>query len=151
MSISCLKARVAGASPRLIIFCFLALAFILPGFLYSQPHPVAPGTKCAECGMTVDQNSRFVSEVATKDAKNLSFCDIGDMLIHVRSSRENAKDVYVKDYTAGAWIDGRKALYVLNKKIVTPMSWGIAAFKEEPTAKQWGAPVDFDRAFTLLK
>jgi nitrous oxide reductase accessory protein NosL len=151
VSISFLKARVAGESHRLIVLFFLVHAFILPGFLYSQPHPVPPDTKCAECGMTVDQNSRFVSEVATKEAKNLFFCDIGDMLIHVRSSRENAKDVYVKDYTTGAWIDGKKALYVLNKKIVTPMSWGIAAFKEEPAAKQWGAPVDFDHAFTLLK
>jgi len=57
----------------------------------------------------------------------------------------------VRDYPTGAWIDGRKAHYVLNKKITTPMSWGIAAFQEESSAKQWGSPVDFDHAFTLLK
>jgi nitrous oxide reductase accessory protein NosL len=149
--ISFFKARIAGQMHRFIVLFSLMLAFVFPGFLYSQSHPVPQGAKCAECGMSVDQNSKFVSEVTTKDAKTLFFCDIGDMLFHFRSSREKVKDVYVRDYITGAWIDGKKALYILNKKIITPMSWGIAAFLEESAAKQRGTPVDFDHAFTLLK
>jgi len=135
----------------LIILFFLILAFVFPGFLYSQSHSVPKGARCAECGMIIDQNSRFASEVVTKDAKDLLFCDIGDMLVHIKSYAEKTKNIYVRDYSTGVWIDGRKALYVLNKEIVTPMSWGIAAFQEEKAARQFGTPVDFDRAFTLLK
>ena len=130
---------------------FLVLAVVFPGFLYSQPVPVPQGAKCVECGMTVDQNSKFAGEVITRDNKNLFFCDIGDMLLHFRANREKMKDIYVRDYTTGEWVDGRKAFYVLNKNLKTPMSWSIAAFIEESAAKKWGNPVDFDGAFKLLR
>ncbi len=149
--ISFLKARMAREIHKLIILFFALLAFVFPAFLYSQPHPVPQGAKCAECGMLVDQKSRFMSEITTKDAKSLYFCDIGDMLFHLRKLGAGTRDVYVRDYSTGTWIDGRKARYVLSKKISTPMSWGIAAFQEESEAKQWGSPVDFDHASTLLK
>ncbi len=148
---SSLKALIIRETHKLIILFFLLLAFVFPAFLYSQPHPVPQGAKCAECGMLVDQTSRFVAEVTSKGSKSLYFCDIGDMLFHLKSSGGKAKDIYVRDYSTGAWIDGKKALYVLNKKISTPMSWGLAAFQEESAARQWGSPVDFDRVFTLLK
>lgn len=139
-------------SRRLLIPLLVGLfIFPFPLLLSSQPLLVPEGTKCAECGMIVDQNSKFASSVITKDDRNLFFCDIGDMLFHFRAGREKIKDVYVRDYDTGERIDGRKVFYVLNKKIATPMSWGIAAFTEESAAKKWGTPVDFDGAFTLLK
>jgi copper chaperone NosL len=145
--------RKGSATPvrRTGITLFLVLIFVCPSLLHSQPVPVPQGTKCAECGMNVDQNSRFMSEVVTKDSKNLFFCDIGDMLFHFRSDREKMKDVHVRDYATGEWIDGKKAFYVLNKKISTPMSWGIAAFAADSAAKKWGDPVDFNGAFKLLR
>ena len=124
---------------------------MFPCILPAQPPPVPEGTTCSECGMKVDQNSRFVSEAFTTDEKRLFFCDIGDMLFHFRAKKEKIKNVYVRNYVTGTWIDGRKSFYVLNKKIPTPMSWGIAAFSEESAAREWGSPVDFDGAFTLLK
>lgn len=129
----------------------LAVIILFPGIVCSQTVAFPQGAKCAECGMSIDPESKFVSEVTTAGDKKLLFCDVGDMLVHFRSSKEKAKDVHVRDHTTGAWIDGKKALYVLNRKISTPMSWSIAAFREEAAAKQWGSPVDFDRAFTLLK
>ena len=136
---------------RLIPFFVGLFVFAYPWLLSSQSLPVPEGTKCAECGMTVDQNSKSASAVITKDDKNLFFCDIGDMLFHFRANREKIKEIYVRDYATGERIDGRKAFYVFNKKIATPMSWGIAAFADKSSAERWGAPLDFDGAFTLLK
>ena len=125
--------------------------FLLPASSYSQPFPVPKDTLCAECGMMVNPDSKFSAEVITTDGKKLFFCDIGDMLRHFRSDRGKLKTAYVKDYTSGAWIDGEKAYYVLDKRLSTPMSWSIAAFREEPEARKWGKPVDFKGAFGLLK
>lgn len=136
---------------RLIVLYLLLSLFVLPGFVYSQPFPVPQGSKCAECGMSIDQDSKFTSEVITRDEKKVFFCDVGDMLFHFRSDREKIKAVYVRDYRKGEWVDGKKAFYILNKNVKTPMSWSIAAFAEESEAKKWGNPVDFNGAFRLLK
>ncbi len=141
-------------SSRLRIFVFLIflmLGVISPTFSYSQPDPIPQGTLCAECGMKVDPNSKFSTEAITTAGKKLFFCDIGDMLRHFRSDRGKLKTVYVKDYVDGGWIDGEKASYILDKRFSTPMSWSIAAFRNESEAKRWGKPVDFDGALRLLK
>lgn len=136
---------------RLIISFFLLAFLVFPAFLAAQPFPVPQGAKCDECGMSVEQDSKFVSEVLSSDGKKLFFCDIGDMLFHFKKEREKIKLVYVKDYVTGGWIDGEKALFVLNKDIKTPMSWGIAAFAKQSDAKKWGTPADFSTAFTLTR
>lgn len=125
--------------------------FLLPVSSYSQPFPIPKDTLCAECGMTVNPDSKFSAEVITTDGKKMFFCDIGDMLRHFRSDRGKLKIVYVKDYKSGAWIEGAKAYYVFDKRFSTPMSWSIAAFREESEARKWGNPVDFKGAYGLLK
>ena len=118
---------------------------------YAQPLPVPAGEHCAECGMTIDRDSKFASEVVDVQGGRLFFCDIGDMLYHFRTSKSAIRSAYVRDFTTGGWIDGRKARYVSNKKFVTPMSWGIAAFSSNAEAVKWGVPADFDAAFVLVK
>ena len=136
---------------RLVPLSVLFALLVFSEFLYAQPFPVPQGTKCDACGMSVEEGSKFLSEAITADGKKLFFCDIGDMLFHFRKEREKIKVSYVKDYATGEWIDGKGALFVLNKDIKTPMSWGIAAFARQSEAKKWGTPVDFSTAFTLIK
>jgi copper chaperone NosL len=146
----------------LIIFIFLSAldlssvnsvvnTFSGTSHAYAQPLPVPEGEHCAECGMTIDRDSKFASEVIDAKGGRLFFCDIGDMLYHFRKTKSVIRSVYVRDFTTGAWIDGRKARYVPNKKFVTPMSWGIAAFSSNAEAVKWGVPADFDAAFGLAK
>jgi copper chaperone NosL len=101
--------------------------------------------------MSIEEGSTFLGEVITTDGNKLFFCDIGDMLFHFRKEREKIKVAYVKDNATGEWIDGKRALFVLNKDIKTPMSWGIAAFAKQSEARKWGTPVDFSTAFTLTR
>lgn len=149
--ISLIKKRFGPRVRKTGIAFFLIVLCAFPALLHSQPVPVPQGAKCAECGMTVDRNSKFMSEVITRDNKNVFFCDIGDMLFHFKTKREKMKNVHVKDYSTGEWIDGKKAFYASNKNLKTPMSWGIAAFAEESVAETWGDPADFNGAFKLLR
>jgi len=149
--ISLVKKRFGPRVRKTGIAFFLIALCAFPVLLHSQPVPVSQGAKCVECGMTVDQNSKFMSEVITRDNKSLFFCDIGDMLFHFKTNREKMKNVHVKDYSTGERIDGKKAFYVSNKNLKTPMSWGIAAFAAESAARKWGDPADFNGAFKLLR
>jgi len=144
-----LAPRVPGIAAALL----LTTVFSFPALLHAQPVAVPQGTKCVECGMAVDQNSRFMSEVATKDNRNLFFCDIGDMLFHFSKHTENVKSVYVRDFHTGQWINGQHAFYVfsLDKAFSSPMKWNIAAFAEQAEAKKWGNPVDYNGVFKLLR
>jgi copper chaperone NosL len=120
---------------------------------YAQPYAIPPGARCDECGMAADANSKFVSVVIERSGKKQVFCDIGDMLLHFRTGSRQATigSVYIRDYNTGEWIDGKSALYVMNKKLATPMAWGIAGFKKTSEAEKWGTPVDFDKAFNLAR
>jgi nitrous oxide reductase accessory protein NosL len=131
----------------------LSLVFAFPALVYSQPVTIPQGTACAECGMTVDQNSKFASAVTARDGRHLFFCDIGDMLYYLSKHTKDVVSVSVRDFPTGLWIDGRKAFYVfsLNRTFSSPMKWNIAAFARQADASVWGTPVDFNGAFRLLK
>lgn len=138
---------------RMAAGIFLLLVLALPALVYSQPLTVPQGTACAECGMTVDQNSKFASAVTVRDNRRLFFCDIGDMLYYLSKHTRDVESVSVRDFQTGQWIDGRKAFYVfsLNRALSSPMKWNIAAFARQAEAKAWGTPSDFNGAFRLLK
>jgi nitrous oxide reductase accessory protein NosL len=107
--------------------------------------------KCSECGMTVDVNSKFESKIVQAD-KTLYFCDIGDLFSYLKRTKQNSFKVEVKDYKTGEWIDARTAYYVHSeKKFRTPMGWGIASFRDQKDAAEFGAVMDFDSTAKKLK
>jgi len=106
--------------------------------------------RCAECGMMVDVESRFSSRIVQKDA-TLLFCDIGDLLTHLKRKALPAAGAQVKDHKTGEWIDAEKACYVQAvKSFKTPMGWGIAAFKETNEAAAFGRPLDYSGMMKAL-
>jgi len=112
---------------------------------------IPEATPCDECGMRIDISSRFSNYVITMDGKRLFFCDIGDMLNNLKKRGYEAKEIHVRDYQSGEWIDGQKAYYVRNKKFSTPMGWGIGAFRDLSEAESFGSPVDLNNSFKLIK
>lgn len=107
--------------------------------------------KCAECGMMVDVNSKFASKIVQAD-RTLYFCDIGDLFSYLKRTKQNGVKAEVKDYKTGEWIDARAAYYVhAENKFRTPMGWGIASFKDQKDAAEFGAAMDFDSAAKALK
>jgi copper chaperone NosL len=107
--------------------------------------------KCSECGMMVEVNSKFASKIVQAD-KTLYFCDIGDLFTYLKKNKQNVFKMEVKDYKTGEWIDARAAYYVHDEnKFRTPMGWGIASFKDQKDAEEFGAVKDFDASAKMLK
>jgi nitrous oxide reductase accessory protein NosL len=125
----------------------IALTFIW----MSLTPALAVETRCTECGMMVQMESKFTSKI-TQGETTLYFCDIGDLFTYLKKNNMKVAGVEVKDYTTGEWIDARKAYYVnSSKKFRTPMGWGIAAFKDRNDASKAGSILDFDGAANALK
>jgi len=120
----------------------VGIAVMLIVMLQSPVH--AKETRCTECGMMVQMDSKFTSKITQGDTP-LYFCDIGDLFTYLK--RKNVQDarIEVKDYSSGEWIDARKAFYVKSgRKFDTPMGWGIAAFKDKNEASRSGSAMDFE-------
>jgi nitrous oxide reductase accessory protein NosL len=127
-----------------------ALTFLVIVFAFATVL-AAETIKCSECGMTVDVNSKFSSKIVQAD-KTLYFCDIGDLFSYLKRTRQNGVKAEVKDYKTGEWIDARAAYYVhAENKFNTPMGWGIASFKDQKDAAEFGAAMDFDTTAKALK
>jgi nitrous oxide reductase accessory protein NosL len=106
---------------------------------------------CTECGMIVDASSKFSSRVVQKD-KSLPFCDIGDLLAYLKKNKPRDSRAEVKDYPSGAWLDAGTAFYVhAEKKLQSPMGWGIAAFKNKEEAAAYGKVMNFDGALEAVR
>lgn len=136
-----------GRVLSLVLFVLL----FLPCHAYTGDNVIPPDVKCSECGMGVDPSSKFSAWVLDDKGGKLFFCDVGDMLNHYKNDINRIRSAGVRDYTTGQWIDGKKAFYISIKGIKTPMSWGIAAFRDKSNAEKFGSPSPFMEAFRLLK
>jgi len=111
----------------------------------------ADNFKCAECGMMVDEDSRFSARIV--EAKTtLHFCDIGDLLAYLKNKNRPAAGAQVKDYLSSKWIEASSALFVhAPKRFTTPMGWSVAAFRDREKAQAYGSPLDFAAMTAALK
>jgi copper chaperone NosL len=93
---------------------------------------------CERCKMIISEKS-YSAEYIMQDGEARKFDDIGCM-IHFANGEESKGDKilakYVRDYNTGNWIDATKAYFVWSKDIITPMGYGLAAFKDEESAQR---------------
>jgi len=128
-----------------------AMGFAITLIWMSLTPALAAETRCTECGMMVQMDSKFTSRI-TQGETTLYFCDIGDLFSYLKKKNGKEAGAQVKDYTTGEWLDARKAYYVNSgKKFRTPMGWGIAAFKDKNEASKAGNIMDFDGTANALK
>jgi nitrous oxide reductase accessory protein NosL len=128
-----------------------AMGFAITLIVMSLTPALAAETRCTECGMMVQMDSKFTSKI-TQGEQTLYFCDIGDLFSYLKKKNMKETGAEVKDYKTGEWINARKAYYVnSSKKFRTPMGWGIAAFKDKNEASKAGDIMDFDGTANALK
>lgn len=93
---------------------------------------------CERCKMIISEKS-YSAEYILLDGEARKFDDIGCM-IHFHNGEEGKGDKilaqYVRDYDTGNWIDATKAYFVWSKDIITPMGHGLAAFRDEESARR---------------
>lgn len=126
------------------------LLFSLTASVFAQPVDIPAGSKCMACGMAVDPKSVYSAEMFGKDGQMMAFCDIGDMLSTYKDLAEKPQKVFVKDINSGNWISAYDAFFVKSDKFITPMGWGIAAFKSKEEALKAGEPMTLEKALEAV-
>jgi len=136
------------------LITFLVLFIVMPAVASAKklPAPVAVQEKssCAECGMYIQgENIKFASEMILDDGKVKYFCDLGDLFFFydVHRHKDRIAAIYVKDYLSGEWVEGREAAYLSGVKVITPMRYGILAFKDVNSAEKFRKERGGDRVY----
>ncbi|OZB99029.1 nitrous oxide reductase accessory protein NosL [Paenibacillus sp. XY044] len=89
---------------------------------------------CAVCKMQVKDDA-FATQIVMKDGKNYKFDDIGCMNTWEKENGvENIGMEFVRDYNDKEWIEFKKATYVYDASIRTPMAYGVISFKDKKSA-----------------
>lgn len=89
---------------------------------------------CSHCRMAVSQRE-FATEVVTVSGSVDYFDDIGCLTEWVIEHQPpESAGLFVVDFRSGEWLDAKAAYYVRSEKLPTPMSSGLAAFKNEVAA-----------------
>jgi copper chaperone NosL len=122
---------------RLIWF---AVCVILGGVSCSPgvPEPVEivfNEESCSFCRMAVSQRE-FAAEVVTLSGSLDTFDDIGCLVKWMKEHQPpSSAGVFVVDFNDGTWISATDAAYVHSEDLPTPMSSGLAAFKDRTSAE----------------
>lgn len=92
---------------------------------------------CVICNMQVKDDA-YATQIVTKEGKSLKFDDLGCM--NEWKTQNGTEDIgmeYVRDYNDKEWIEYKKATYVYDASIRTPMAYGLVSFKDKQSAEQF--------------
>ncbi len=100
-----------------------------------KPYPIPEKARCPECGMYVKDYENWASQALLKDHTVVFFDDPGDMFIYYQKHSNEIVKIYIRDYYTQEWVDAKKAYYVVDARIPTPMGFGIVPFKSRENAQ----------------
>ena len=143
--------RAAGLRSRLflILSVLCLLGFLLPFSasaieIAGMPKPSARD-KCPVCGMFVAKYPDWLAAVRLRDGSHVFFDGAKDMFKYLRDMKrydparrpEDVEIVAVMDYYSLAWIDARKAWYVLGSDVYGPMGKELIPLEREADAREF--------------
>ncbi len=115
---------------KLLIFLLL-----IPLMIFSQPVEPPEGAKCPICGMDVNMYPKFTAQLKLKDGSYVFTESPKHALQYYMKNKDKVAEIWVKDFSTGKWIDGRRAYYVVIEE--GPMGRDLAPFRSLAKAKKF--------------
>lgn len=123
-----------------LIFLTAAVLLMVTACSKKEAQPVAideKTDKCDVCSMAVKDN-QFATEIILENGKTMKFDDIGCMNKWIEDNKDQKQSIaYVRDYESKKWVDYKKASYVYDKTIKTPMAYNIISFINKNDAQMF--------------
>ena len=130
-------------SAGLAIFLVLTLS---AGLLADQQSSeVSPDTRCSVCGMFVAKYPNWLARIQYDDPGKTQYFDgVKDMMVFYFNpqkfagpSREQIRQVMVKDYYALQWLSAKDAFFVIGSDIYGPMGHELIPFSSMAAAENF--------------
>ncbi len=143
-----MRAERVRSSRVLILWTLCLIGFLWPFPLgaaeIAVPKPAARD-KCPVCGMFVAKYPDWLAAVRLKDGSHVFFDGAKDMFKYLHDMKkydpsrrpEDIQAVAVMDYYGLAWIDARKAWYVLGSDVYGPMGRELIPLEREADAREF--------------
>jgi len=91
---------------------------------------------CKICNMSL-ANEKYAGQIALKNGDYEMFDDLGCLMDYYKTmNKDDIGEAFIKDNDSDEWLDVEKSTFVYDKKVPTPMSYGVIAFKDEAAAKK---------------
>ncbi len=102
---------------------------------FGQPVDPPKGTKCVVCTMDVNMMPNLTSQAKLKDGKYVYAESPKHIIEYYLKNKDKVKEIWVRDYKSGKWINGKRAYYVPIEE--GPMGMDLAAFRSKARAKKF--------------
>ncbi|MBQ0140278.1 MAG: nitrous oxide reductase accessory protein NosL [Kurthia sp.] len=97
---------------------------------------------CEICNMSI-ANEKYAGQIALKNGDYEMFDDLGCLMqYYTKMKKDDLGEAFIKDEASDEWLNVEKSVFVFDKSIPTPMSYGVIAFKDEAAAKQYVEKTD---------
>ena len=113
----------------------IAVFLIFAGLLFAGPVDPPKGAKCVVCGMDVNMDPKFTSQLELKDGTRVYTESPKHAIQYMLKNKDKVKALWVRDFDTGKWIDGKKAYYVMVEN--GPMGMDVVAFRSKLKAKKF--------------
>ncbi len=114
---------------------FLLGMLVFFTLVFAQPQNPPKGAKCVVCGMDVNMMPKFTSQLKLKNGKRVYTESPKHAVQYYLKNKEKVSEIWVKDFSSGKWINGKRAYYVTVDE--GPMGPDIVAFKSLVKAKKF--------------
>ena len=92
---------------------------------------------CEVCNMTI-AHMDYAGQIVFKNNDHLVFDDLGCLMEYIIDNGDgNIGAAYIKDESTNKWINVKDAVYVYEANYWTPMNYGVLAFADEQSAKDY--------------
>ena len=137
------------------VSAFVLLSGCSPKNLPEPPNIHCGKDVCDECRMII-ADKKLAAGFVDKEGNEYKFDDIGCMRLFIEKNKEIPLVFWVHDFGSEEWIDADKAFFTHSPKLMTPMGYGIAAFSNEDSAKQFlrtngGEVVSWEKMLEMIR
>ena len=133
--------RLSGYGAAMLFF----FASVWAAPVFAQPQEKIDNTsRCAVCGMFVAKYPNWITQLRDSAGKIQLFDGVKDLMAFYfdpasfgADGKLTVEEIWVKDYYTLAWLDGRKAFYVVGSDVYGPMGEEFVPFQDKSTAENF--------------
>lgn len=129
---------------KMMTFYAILLLFCAASASAVPREEVAATTRCPVCGMFVAKYDNWLSQILLADERVMFFDGVKDLMVfyfqpekYGKATREDIREIWVKDYYTLEWIDGRRAFFVIGSDLYGPMGKEFIPFAGRDAAQSF--------------